>query len=218
MAVRPIFIPRVGRGPLVEEVPINIRWHGGFAVSQKQKNIASLHEAAADLGIHPILEISTKSLQEVGRRLSAFNLKIDVKNELLPLESVYQGSKVFKYSGQHTELMYENPYKAKKDVRHIGKGDIVSFRFNDIDYPTEPKNAFYDWLYIKAISPHEKWLQENVKYRAFSDIEFNPSKSINCQGRAVAEFFALSSRNSTMECVEDFDLFRSILIFANRDS
>lgn len=216
MAVRPIFIPRAERGPLIEVLPIEIRWHGGFAVSQKQKNIASLHQEAKSQGIFPVLEISTKSPEKVGQRLSAFNLKIDVHGEMKSLESVYQSSKVFSISGQHDKLIDFDPFKAKKEIRNLGKGDIIEFRFLGKSYPTEPKNAFYDWLYIRAIAPHEEWIRSNLHYKGYSDIEFTPSKSINCQGRAVAEFHALSMRNSTMECVHDFEQFRRLLEMSQR--
>lgn len=217
MATRPIFIPRATRGPLVEELPIEIKWHGGFSVSQKQKNITELHSKAQKMGIHPILEISTKSFDEVGRRLSAFNLKIEIDGAMKSLESVYQSSKVFSVSGQHGFLMDVDPFAAKKEIRNLGVGKIVSFRLLGRDFPTEPTNAFYDWLYIRAIAPHEEWIRSNLNYAAYSDIEFNPHKSINCQGRAVAEFHALSMRGNAMECARDFDTFRSLLAFAQRD-
>ena len=216
MAIRPLFIPRPDRGPLVEVMPVEIKWHGGFAVSQKQKNIAELHAKAKELGIHPILEISTKSPDEVGRRLSAFNLKIEINCEKKSLESVYQSSKVFSESGQHEHLMDYDPFRAKKEIKTLGKGDIICFKFMGKEYPTEPKNAFYDWLYIRAIAPHEDWLKRNIKYAAYTDIEFTPDKSINCQGRAVAEFHALSMRGSALECAYDFDTFRNLLMYSQR--
>lgn len=217
MAVRPIFLPRAGNGSLVEQVDIQIQWFGGFAVSQKQKNIRELHYQASLIGIEPILEISTKSLNEVGRRLSAFNLKIDVGGELKTLESVYQSAKVFSDSGQHIELMDMGPFDAKKEVRRLGRGDIIAFEFMGEKFPTEPKNAFYDWLYIRAIAPHEEWIRSNLDYAAYSDIEFTPGRSINCQGRAVAEFHALSMRGHTAKVVENFDTFRKMLLFSQRE-
>ncbi|WP_065273745.1 DarT1-associated NADAR antitoxin family protein [Phaeobacter gallaeciensis] len=216
MAVRPIFIPRAERGPLVEELPVSINWHGGFSVSQKQKNIAELHSKARELGIYPVLEISTKSPLEVGKRLSAFNLKIEVGGAMKSLESVYQSSKVFEHSGQHEILMDLDPFKAKKEIRRLGQGRIICFRFLGQEFPTEPVNAFYDWLYIRAIVPHEKWIRANLHFAAYSDIEFTPSKSVNCQGRAVAEFHALSMRGKAAECVHDFDVFRRLLMYAQR--
>jgi hypothetical protein len=49
-------------------------WHPGFSKSQAQKSIASLHCAAAEAGIAPVLEISSKSPDPLGVSLSAFNL------------------------------------------------------------------------------------------------------------------------------------------------
>jgi hypothetical protein len=226
MATRPIFLPLSGRrgpdgsagfGPLVETVDIEIAWHGGFAASQKQKNILALHEKAAQMGISPVLEISTKSMQEVGYRLSAFNLKIEIDGMMKPLESVYQSSKVFSESGQHTYLMEVGPFEAKKRIREVGQGHVIAFRFLGKTFETEPKNAFYDWLYIRAISPHEEWIKRNLHYAAYSDIEFTPGRSINCQARAVAEFHALSMRGKAIECARDFDQFRSLLAMSQRE-
>lgn len=58
-------------------------------------------------------------------------------------------------------------------------------------FPTEPKTAFYDWLYISAIAPHREYLQRLEQYAGFTDIEFNPEKSINCQARSCAIFVSL---------------------------
>jgi hypothetical protein len=218
LAIRPIFIPKNGTGPLVETVPVEIKWHGGFSASQKQKNIVALHEKARELGYAPILEISTKSMDEVGRRLSAFNLKIRVGKEMKTLESVYQSSKVFTISKQHEHLMDFSPGDAKRAIRELGQGEIYEFRFMGEVYPTEPKNAFYDWLYIKAITPHEEWIKQNMHFNAYSDIEFTPAKSINCQARAVAEFHALSMRGVAKESAENFDYFQNMLFMSQRQS
>ena len=37
--------------------------------------------------------------------------------------------------------------------------------------------------------------EQLIQYEAFTDIEFNPQKSINCQAYSVAMFVALSKRN-----------------------
>ena len=216
MTMRPIFVPRSGRGALVETVPIDIGWHGGFSISQKQKNIFALHEKATQIGISPVLEISTKSPEELGKRLSAFNLRIEINGTMRPLESVYQSSKVFSESGQQIQLLEFGPFEAKRLVRNLGVGQVVAFRFMGKDYPIEPKNAFYDWLYIRAIAPHEEWLKRNLNFAAYSDIEFTPGKSINCQGRAVAEFHALSLRGAAMDCAYDFGSFHEMISLAQR--
>lgn len=64
------------RAPFVRVYSPGFTWNGGFAVSQKQKNIVALHAAYHKrFPKSIILEISSKSLQEVGIKLSAFNLK-----------------------------------------------------------------------------------------------------------------------------------------------
>lgn len=56
-----------------------------------------------------------------------------------------------------------------------------------MNFPLEPKTAFYDWLYINALYEHREWLRSHIlKYAGFTDIEFNPERSINCQARSCA--------------------------------
>lgn len=216
MAVRPVFVPSIRPGPLVEVVPVEFEWFPGLAPIQKTRSIESLHIAARRLGMYPLLEVSTKSPQELGRRLSAFSLKLEVSGAMYHLESVYQSSKVFSESGQHDELMCLDPYSAKKKIRELGRGQIVEFRCFGRSFPTEPKNAFYDWLYVRAIFPHREWISKHVDYYGYTDIEFNPERSINCQARAVAEFMCLEMRGSSGSCFEDFFAFRSLLQLAQR--
>src|SRR4051812_19657162 len=105
MAERPIFIPVTSGPELVSEIYFPITWHSGFAASQKKKNIKALHEAAAIAGYAPILEISTKSDERVGQRLSAFSLKVHKRDAgEIPLECAFQGSKVFVNGGPYTDL------------------------------------------------------------------------------------------------------------------
>jgi hypothetical protein len=85
---------------------------------EREKNIKALHEAAAEAGIRNVLEVSSKSDKQRGQHLSAFYLK--VQNERLgeiPLESAFQGSKVFERGGPYTDLYHKEPREAKKDQR-----------------------------------------------------------------------------------------------------
>jgi hypothetical protein len=75
MANRPVYIPKLNYElPGVITKDVEFKWFPGMSKSQKQKSITSLHEAAIDLDISPILEISSKSEIELGVELSAFNL------------------------------------------------------------------------------------------------------------------------------------------------
>jgi len=100
----------------------------------------------------------------------------------VPLESAYQGSKVFGRGGPFTDLYQVDVRTAKRDSRLQTSGRIIAFEFDGIRFPNEPKTAFYDWVYVNAIFEHREWLRSRLpKYAAFTDIEFNPERSINCQ-------------------------------------
>lgn len=211
MVSRPVFIPKLAGRNLVEERSFEFKWASGFAEIQKKKNIISLHEAAKRAGIYKILEISSKSDEEVGRRLSAFSLKISLQDAKYPLESVYQGSKVFEKSGPFTELFLLTPREAKRYFRENDFGRLIGFRLEGKSYPLSPKNAFYDWLYIRCLADHADWIKINVNYDAFTDIEFNPIKQVNCQARAFAEYLSLLQKHKLQESVSNFETFAGML-------
>jgi hypothetical protein len=193
MAERPIFIPAPESLELVKQLPMQLKWHPGFAPSQKKKNIIALHESAARAGYAPLLEVSTKSDEQVGQRLSAFSLMVNTETSgKLPLESAFQGSKVFERGGPFTDLYRAAPRDARRDPRLKESGGLTGFKFENISFPLEPKTVFYDWLYIKALYEHREWLRRHIfQYAGFTDIEFNPERSINCQARSCALLVAL---------------------------
>lgn len=195
MAKRPIFLPLATGHRLVREILVEFQWNPGFAPVQKKKNIVALHEAAAANGYSPLLEVSTKSEERLGQRLSAFSLRVESSDYgEIPLECAYQGSKVFERGGPYTDLYGVDAREAKKDPRVRDSGRIIGFRFDGQPFPTEPKTAFYDWLYSRAIFPHREFLQRLEEYAGFTDIEFNPEKSLNCQARSCAIFVAMMKR------------------------
>jgi hypothetical protein len=152
MATRPIFIPRYDNNRLVEEVPLDFDWHSGFAAVQKKKNVAMLHSAARIKGLSHILEVSTKSEEKLGVRLSAFSLKVTTPDGFsVPLESAYQGSKVFEHGGPFTDLFFAQPRDAKQDERLKTSGALKCFKFGDTEWELEPKTAFYDsWIQLAS--------------------------------------------------------------------
>lgn len=102
MAKRPVFIPQ-GKVPFARAIETEFSWNGGFAPSQKQKNIRALHRAF--LAAHPdarVLEISSKSMQENGPALSAFALAkyVPALGRSVPVENVFQAGKVFEGGGR----------------------------------------------------------------------------------------------------------------------
>lgn len=207
MARRPVFLPVYEGQNLVQERMFDFKWASGFAESQKKRNINALHNAARRSGIQRVLEISTKSAESVGRRLSAFSLKISLRGREYPLESVYQGCKVFERGGPFTEVFDLAPREAKHYMRSYDWGRIISFQLEGLRYPLSPKTAFYDWLYIRALTNHTEWIREHVQYDAFTDIEFNPAKQVNCQARAFAEYVSLLHRGHLQSAAADFETF-----------
>jgi len=167
--------------------------------------------AAKRSGLERILEISTKSDEKVGRRLSAFSLKVEVEGDEHALESVYQGSKVFETCGPFPEIFKYEPRDAKRYVRESNCGRLIAFELEGRRYPLSPKNAFYDWLYIRSLADHAEWINENVSYDAYTDIEFNPEKQVNCQARAFAEYKSLAAKSELGSAVRDFGYFVSML-------
>jgi len=213
MAKRPIFIPVFDKDYLYKEEEIEFKWYAGFAVSQKQKSVQSLHEQAKEKGYNPILEISTKSEIKLGQRLSAFNLQIDTKEYgKISIESAFQGSKIFENGIQYTDIYKKESIKAKKDERLKNSGNVIGFNFFGEEWDIEPKSAFYDWLYLKALYPYQAFLKENLSsYQAFSDIEFNPKRSFSCQARTCAILVSLLELNLFDEIMSSQKRFKEII-------
>lgn len=206
MASRPIFLPASQGDHLVEEVYVDFPWHPGMAPSQKVKNVQELHLAGEVAGLFPLLEISSKSREKVGQRLSAFSLEIQTEwGESIPLESAFQGSKVFANGGPFQELYRVDARTARSDPRLRDSGEIIAFRLGDMTFPASPRTGFYDWLYISALSPHIDWIRNRVgSYQGYTDIEFNPSRSINCQARSFALLLSLDSRDLLQGTARDY--------------
>lgn len=173
-----------------------------MAKSQSQKSIASLHaEAQRILHVERVLEISSKSPDELGVSLSAFNLMIKtVKHEReFSLECAYQASKVFERGGPFTDLLNARSIDAKRDPRLTQNGRLIKFHFYGTDWDLQPRTAFYDWLYINALHKQPELAEQVLGYRAFSDIAFNPERSINCQAYAAALYVSLHERGMLTE-------------------
>lgn len=215
MATRPIYIPVVRtENAKVNVENIDFKWHAGMAPIQKQKSIESLHEAALALGYEKLLEISSKSKIELGRKLSAFDLAIKTrKGKVFTVECAFQSSKVFELGGPYIELLNGSSLDAKRDVRLKESGNLTSFQFFDTSFPLVPKTYFYDWLYISALHQNSHLAQELVSYSGFTDIEFNPKKSVNCQAYSAALYVSLflSNEKSLDEIQKSPELFLELM-------
>src|SRR5262245_39630667 len=211
MARRPVFRPVLSGPPFVEEVVLDFDWHPGFAKSQAQKSIASLHAAAREKGLSPVLEISSKSDTALGVALSAFNLTLRLVDRTMSVEVAFQGSKVFEHGGPFHDLYGASSRDAKTDERIRSSGQLVRFNLLGDEWQTEPQTCFYDWLYITALSQHPEAARELVGFKAFSDIAFNPEKSLSCQARSAAVFVALSKQGLLDQAIRDKESYVAVV-------
>lgn len=211
MARRPVFRPVLSGPSFVEKVVLDFEWHSGFAKCQAQKSIKSLHAAARKCGLVPVLEISSKSDTPLGVALSAFNLTLRLGDRTMSVEVAFQGSKVFERGGPFHDLYSASSRDAKTDERIRSCGQLIGFNLFGEKWPTEPQTCFYDWLYITALSQHPEAAREVGDFKAFSDIAFNPEKSLNCQARSAALFVALSMQGLLAQATRDKESYMSIV-------
>lgn len=205
MAKRPVFISQRSV-PYWSSIDVGFDWFPGFAVSQRQKSIASLHHNAMITGnISNPLEVSSRSMSEVGASLSAFNLQIKhPRLGTISLEAAFQGSKVFERAGQIEKAYQLSPKEAKSLARETDRTDrLTGFMWRYRMWPLEPKSWFYDWLYINAVLHTCPGATVELRqFDAFSDIEFNPVKSFNCQARSCAIIASTESDQQLQEFVD----------------
>lgn len=214
---RLIFIPNRDSIGVVEQY-IEFDWHMGMSAEVRKRSINSLHQEAQKQGFNNILEVSSKSEQEIGIQLSAFFLR-NIKG--YPVENLFQSSKVFEKGGPYRDLLTVTPREAKRDECLRNSGNLIRFTFNNKNYPLEPVSLFYDWLYINVLfSERNLELRERFfgsKFDSFSDIEFNPEKSFSCQARTLALCVSLYENKSVREFIDNpikfsqiFNLYRKV--------
>jgi len=211
VAKRPIFIPCSGEVFVLERY-VNFDWAPGMSLSQRRKSIADLHaKAERAIGVKRPLEVSSKSPEGIGVRLSSFNLKFQTQKGIhLTVETAFQGSKKFERGGPYRDLFFMEPKDAKRDERLYLSGPIIGFNFFRQEWPLEPKTAFYDWLYINALIKNSELAFDVLEFDSFTDIEFNPDRSINCQARSIALYCSLHARGMLSDWLESPEKFRDL--------
>ena len=190
-----------------EEKIITFTYIKGMAFSQKQKNVLSFHQSIQQqYPNHKILEISTKSNNDLGVKLSAFNLKLDNSY----VESVFQSSKVFEDGTQYEFLKTYHPKEAKQYLSDNKKGSLKCFKYGNVEFPLTPPSMFYDYIYINALTQIPDISNKIKDYDIFTDIEFNEKKQINCQARACAIYSYLLKTNSVNYYLSSIEIFKKL--------
>ncbi len=211
MAERPVFV--CNEKSYVKNIPTEFTFCPGFAKVQKERSAVNLHEAF--LRRYPdakVLEISSFSREELGRSLSAFHLTIGLKDgRRVPVETAYQAGKIFRDGGPFTDLLDASPSQAKRDPRLSQFGPITGFTFNEMSFPTQPLTLFYTWLYMKALSEHPELTEALMEYTAFTDIVYNPAKSVSCQARSAACYVSLRKKGEIEKALQDLDFLQDVI-------
>ena len=86
----------------------------------------------------------------------------------------------------------KNLLMPKRDER-IKRSDLKEFSFFGEKFTLE--FDFYSWLYFLALKQNKKLTSEILNYQAFTDIEFNPEKSLNCQAYSAALYSSMITNN-----------------------
>ncbi len=211
MATRPVFEVTTDE-KLFTRREVQFKWYDGRALERARKNIHGLHENYLETHLDKkILEISTKSEDELGVKLSAFNLMV---REGVSLESAFQGSKVFKHGGPFTDIIDKPAVYAKSDSRLKNSGPLIGFSFDGQDFPIKPPTYFYNWFYVTTLAANKILADELLErnFDAFTDIAFNPNKGkVNCQAEAAAIFVSLSRQNLLCDALADEKNFLRIV-------
>ncbi|WP_416232032.1 DarT1-associated NADAR antitoxin family protein [Psychrobacter sp. bablab_jr014] len=210
---KPVFMPRVNSDNLVKTDMVRFERHVGFATRQKKKSINDMHQVIRKkYGFKHVLELSSKSGEKLSFLLNPSSLQLasDDGNQTYSVENAFYASKVFKHGGPYTDLLTSAPRQAKKDERLSQSGALFGYDYFGMEWSVEPLTAFYDWLYITALKQNEALHEQVMQYQAFTDLTFNPKKSIHSAAYALAMFVAPSKRE-LLDTVEDpgefYDLY-----------
>ncbi|MBE6752769.1 MAG: hypothetical protein E7559_00195 [Ruminococcaceae bacterium] len=220
MAERSVFLIK-NCYPFYEEVIVPFPWFGGFALAQKQRNALSLKmnlEAACPQ--YNVCEISSGSLDPVGRSLSAMSLSKRMSDgTVVVMESAFQSSRIYcvpqtgEVIGPFPELLGLDGRACKKTVKEASCGlHSCEYMFDGMSFPTPDfhPSLFYDYLYINALmEPENAEVAENLRrsgYNAFSDLA---TKSLNTQARSCAIYLSLCE-NGLLEQAADYDSFMKL--------
>lgn len=185
MATRPIYISTGDVNNPFTEDNINFEWKAGYSYVNKCKRRDNLKkEIAKKYDIDKWLEVSSISDKDIGKRLSALNLMLTLtSNNSYSVEDIYQNSKVYK------------------------DNHIVGFKLNNTEFENIPYGMYYDYIYMVALYQNKNYHDIIKNYYLFTDLFFNPNKSLNTQARAIAIFKTLYD-NDYLKLLEDVSEFK----------
>lgn len=204
MANRIVFETKLSK-PYFKKIFIDASFPKGWLYKPELaiKEVNDMYKIKSDVTVDPF-EVSSAADNELGVKLSAFNLK---NKDGKTVECIFQSSKKFENGGPYLDLLDVSSNVAKKDKRLRTSGNLVAFVLNGKEYPLIPRTAFYDFVYISALLENKDLCENLDNYNAFSDIWFNPDKSLNCQAEAMALYRGLKQANKLDKAMASFDEF-----------
>lgn len=195
--------------PFYKEIPVEFEWVSGLNLKRKQMNITKLHDKVQSVFPNiKLLEISSKSMQSLGVKLAALNLKMYLPpiEKRVSVENIYQGSKVFFDCEDLTDLYNVEPIKAKKDPRITSHKCPDHYSFNGTRYNVDSHGSFYNTIYLQALEQNRGLANSLLQYDSFTDIELNPEKSNCCQAKAAAIYVGRHKICNNYEIVNNINL------------
>lgn len=66
-------------------------------------------------------------------------------------------------------------------------------------------------MYINTLHLNKELAEKIMEYDVFTDIAFNPQKSINCQAEAAAIYVSIKKQGLLEEALKDKENFRKIV-------
>jgi hypothetical protein len=113
--------------------------------------------------------------------------------------------------GPYTDLFNFSPLDAKRDPRLQNSGRLIGFQWRDKSWPLEPLTVFYDWIYLNALNRRPALAEAIMSYNTFTDIAFNPAKSVICQAGAVALYVGLRLGGRLEEALASSESFLGLM-------
>ena len=134
-----------------------------------------------------VLEISSRSPQELGRDLSAMNLRAAGDPRERTVEAVYQAAKCYGAGGPDTAHCTSGYAAKRRDRERRRGGPLAGFEHEGLRWKTPTGSAFYDWLWTRSAlaSRGEAVVARLQEYDAFSD-QFHRPGAVACQAKAAA--------------------------------
>ena len=125
------------------------------------------------------------------------------------VEVVFQGSKVFDGGiGPFSELYSHDSREVRHYVQDVSAGRrLLAFEFDGVRWELEPKTAFFYQLYIQALLANPQLAEALRGFDAFTDIEFNPNRQVNCQAAAAAFYVSLCRTGKLEEAMSGREAF-----------